>query len=333
MASGRPDVNPLLRRATILRWTGSGSLADLQSSVEHIMGLEGLKGKAKRSGNSLVVAGPEPARTCSVFRHLPGVSWLAAGYAVEGSFGLAAAAEELAKRYLRRGGRFGVEAESAGGPAASDIAGAVTSHLLDAAKGARASPQPPRTTFRVAVDASGGAAGVELSRGPGGIPTGRDRASCLVSGGKHSSVMAWQAVLMGYRVRLVHAVEDDEGLLAAARLYSELSFRSDPRGLSLTAIEGGPAARLLRGFASEADGPVFCGLTAKKALADWPPESGVTMPLYLLSEEWFDSEFRGLDLEARESALGWGKGGTTKARSKSFGGRRADVSEVLDGLS
>lgn len=319
------------RRATIIRWAGSGSVVDLLSSVGHVMRLEGLKGELRRSGNSLVLAGPEPARTCTVFRYLPGVSWLAAGYAVGGASELAGVAEELAKKYLRRGGRFSVEAESAGGQAASDLAGAVTSHILDAVKGVRVS-NPPDRRFRVAMDASGGAAGVELSRGPGGVPTGRYEASCLVSGGKHSSVLAWQAVLMGYRVRLVHAVEDDDGLLASARLYSELSFRSDPRGLSLTAIEGGPAAQLIREFASEADGPVFCGCTATRTRADAPLEN-VVSPLYLLPEEWFDAEFRALGFAGKESALGWGKAGAVKSKSRSFGGRRADVSEVIDGLS
>ena len=173
--------------------------------------------------------------------------------------------------------------------------------------------------------------GVELAPGPGGVPTGNDRASCLVSGGRHSSVLAWQAVLMGYRVRLVHAREDDEALIAVAELYSELSFRSDPRGLSLTVVEGKPDTQALRRLASRGEDPVFAGLTAPRGRATRLSESGAVSPLYLLSEEWFDSEFKKLGIRESKSAMDWGTGKGTKA--KSFGGKRAGVSEVLDGLS
>jgi adenylyl- and sulfurtransferase ThiI len=320
------------RRATIARWTGAGSIADLKSSVEHILGVEGLRGDVERLGDSLIVSGPEPARTCSIFGHLPGVSWLAAGYAVHGTAERSAAVGELARRYLRRGGTFSVEAEVTTGTPASDLEGALTSHILDL-KRARVSSSSPQVMFRAALDDEGGAVGIELSHGPGGVPTGRDGATCLISGGRHSSVMAWQAVLMGYRVRLVHASDGDDGLLAAASLYSELSFRSDPRWLSLVVVEGGEVVKALRGAPPKRRDPVFCGLTAPARGGAWLAEAGAESPLYLLSEEWFDSEFKKLGVREWRSALDRSASGPTKAVVGSFGGRRADVSEVLDGLS
>ncbi|MDG6991596.1 MAG: hypothetical protein JRM99_09325 [Nitrososphaerota archaeon] len=322
----------MARRATIVRWVGSGSIADLQSSAEHMLGAEGIRGDVERFGSSLVVSGPEPARACTLFRHLPGVSWLAAGYAVHGAAELSTAAGELARRYLRGGGTFAVKAEVTTGVAASDLEGALTSRVLDS-KDARASSSSPRVMFRAALDAAGGAVGVELCRGPGGIPTGRSGASCLVSGGRHSSVMAWHAVLMGYRVRLVHAAEGGDGLLAAAGLYSELSFRSDPRWLSLLVIEEGQVWRALRKRSPGGRGPVFCGLTASTGRSAWLAETGAASPLYLLPPEWFDSEFKKLGVRECKSAPDRGPGGPAKSVVKSFGGRRADVSEVLDGLS
>ncbi|MCL4355708.1 MAG: hypothetical protein JRM79_04410 [Nitrososphaerota archaeon] len=320
------------RRATIARWAGSGSIADLQSSAEHMLGAEGIRGEVERLGSSLVVSGPEPARACTLFRHLPGVSWLAAGYAVHGAAELSTAAGELARRYLRGGGTFAVEAEVTTGAAASDLEGALTSHVLDL-KGARVSSSSPRVTFRAALDTAGGAVGVELCRGPGGVPTGRNGASCLVSGGRHSSVMAWQAVLMGYRVRLVHAAEGGDGLLAAAELYSELSYRSDPRWLSLSVIEEGQVWQGLRRLSPGGRDPVFCGLTASTGRSTWLAETGAASPLYLLSTEWFDSEFKKLGIRECRSAPDRGPARPAKIVVKSFGGRRADVSEVLDGLS
>ncbi|MDG6917218.1 MAG: hypothetical protein JRM85_06475 [Nitrososphaerota archaeon] len=320
------------RRATIARWTGVGSIADLKSSVGHILEAEGLRGDVERVGDSLIVSGPEPARACSVFRHLPGVSWLAAGYAVHGTAERSSAIAELAGRYLRRGRTFSVQAEVTIGTPASDLEGALISQILDV-KRARVSSSSPQVMFRAALDDEGGAVGVELSHGPGGVPTGKEGATCLISGGRHSSVMAWQAVLMGYRVRLVHASEGDDSLLAAASLYSELSFRSDPRWLSLLVVGGGEVVEALRNVVPKRRDPVFCGLRAPASGAAWLAQAGAESPLYLLSEEWFDFEFQKLGVREWRSAPERSVRGPTKAVVRSFGGRRADVSEVLDGLS
>ena len=113
------------------------------------------------------------------------MAWIAAGFGAARVDELSSAGGVLAKRYLRRGDSFSVEAEATGGVLASDLGGAVTSRILEAVKGSRAS-ESGKVRFRGAADGKAGVVGVEVAAGPGGVPTGVVGASCLVSGGVHS---------------------------------------------------------------------------------------------------------------------------------------------------
>ncbi|MDG6988934.1 MAG: hypothetical protein JRN21_06365 [Nitrososphaerota archaeon] len=288
-------------------------------------------GGVRAAGSSLVVSGPDPVRVCALFQHLPGASWLAAGYEVRTVGEAAKEAGTLACRYLRRGSRFVVEAQG-GAVTSADLAGTVTAKILDAVPGARVSSESPEITFRAAMDRAGGVVGVEVFRGPGGVPTGRKRVACLVSGGKHSAVLAWYAVLMGYAVTLVHVKSNDEGTIAAAKLYSELSHRADPRGLKLVVLEGCPVPAAVKAYVSDAETPVFGGFTAS---GSGPPEwaRGVQQnPLFLLPEEEFEPRFVALGIGSVGGATDWGVRGDHEYLRKEFGGVTADVSEVLDRL-
>jgi len=314
---------------TILRWTGKGSLDDLRSSVAYVLGAEGVKAHVSKLGDSVTLVGPEPLRLAALLGNMPGVSWVAVGHSAHSLLELSAAARELAGRYLRKGDRFAVEAEGTGGNAASDISGIVTSSVLDGLKGLRVSRESPRVLFRAAFDGKNGVVGVEVRKGPGGSPTMREQVACLVSGGMHSSVVAWGAVLQGFRVRLVHAKYSEESLRAVARLYSELSYRADPRGLSLEVIEGDPVGLALSRYAGSFKGKVFTGFTPWSQ-GRKPPRA--LSPLYLMSEEGFASELEALGTKSFDAPEDWDMKGEEKRLVKRFTGRRTDVSGVLDGL-
>ncbi len=316
--------------ATILRWTGRGSVDDLQSSVSFLLAENDLRGKVTRIGQSIVIEGPEPLGVASLIGHLPGVAWVAAGASGGSVSELAVAAEKLARNYLGRGDRFSVEAEGTGGAIASDLAGSIVARILGAARGSRVSSDSPKVRFRAAMDRGKGAVGVEVMAGPGGVPTGKDSVTCFVSGGRHSSVLAWFAVLQGFRVRLVHVSAGDERLQAVARLYSELSHRSDPRWLALEVLDGDTVPGALSRHAESGE-PVFAGVSA--TVGEKPGRiPKVLTPLFLMPEERFRMEFDSLGIKEADSPVNWKASRRGSPSARRFGGKVADVSGVLDGL-
>ena len=318
------------KRTTILRWTGRGALEDLRSTVVFVLGEEGVKARVSAIGDSLVLDGPEPLGLAALFGHAPGTSWVAAGLPASSYKELPSAARQLAGRYLTKGDRFAVDAEVTGGAVASDISGIVTSAVLDGAKGSRVSAESPRVRFKTAFDGEKGVVGIQVRSGPGGTPTGKKEATCLVSGGVHSSVVAWEAVLQGYRVRLVHVICAEESLLAVARLYSELSHRADPRGLTLEVLAGVSIAKALSEYVSSSKRPTFGGFSAG-ATGRWQAAE-VLSPLYLMSEERFATEFEGLGIGSFDVPEDWNEKVEGERSVRRFGGKRADVNGVLDGL-
>ena len=312
-----------------MRWTGRGSLDGLRSSVTYVLGVEGVNAHVSKLGDSLTIVGAEPLRLAALFGNMPGVSWVAVGLTARSFRELSLGAGELARKYLRKGDRFLVEAEGTDGVLASDISGAVTSAVLDAAKGARVSNESPRVRFRAAFDGEKGVTGVEVRRGPGGASTGREQVVCFVSGGIHSSVVAWEAVVQGFKVRLLHARYSEESLRAVARLYSELSYRADPRGMSLEVLEGESVRDALSRYAVTFRGKVFAGFTPDTQGRHLPT---VLSPLYLLSEERFATELEALGVRSFEAPEDWDRETGDKRLVRKFVGRRADVSGVLDGM-
>jgi hypothetical protein len=322
----------MMRVATLARWTGRGDFRSFRTTVEGRLGGARDGVVLASHGYSLVIEGLEPLTAAAELRHLPGVSWIAAGFRGRSLGELAEQASVLARRYLRKGDRFGVAAEASGGSVASDVAGAVTSAVLGAVKGARVAEGAPKVRFRAAFDGSSGVVGVEVNEGPGGEPTGEKAAVCLVSGGRHSSVVAWMALVAGYRLTLVHARENDLGLREVARLYSELSHRVDPRTLSLRVLEGDGAMGTLVGAVREGEGPFFSGFRETNSVPAYF-RGRLLAPLFLLPDSEFDRLFRELALRGDDRVETWRrgrKGGS--AKWVSFGGVEADVSDVLGGL-
>ncbi len=317
---------------TIIQWTGRGRLASLESSVSLVLKDARMLARIWRNGSSIAIEGPEPTALAALFRYMPGISWIAVGKSAGSLNELGGAASGLARNYLRRGVRFAVTAEATGGAVASDVAGAVASAALEAARGARIDEEAPRIRLRAAFDGKRGAVGVELVEGPGGTTVGSAEATCLVSGGKHSSVVAWMALVSGYAVRLLHARVDDHSLRAAARLYSELSNRVDYSRLRLEVLEGNGANHALGERARRAKGHVFGGFHIGCSSAPMALKGLAEAPLFVLPEEEFDAKFSGLGIRACQEKQKWNMERVGRVSSRSFGGAKADVSRVLDGL-
>ncbi|MDA4125386.1 MAG: hypothetical protein OK438_08095 [Thaumarchaeota archaeon] len=324
------EVEEILKGTAIIRWTGLGKVRDLDSSIRRVLDEEGMKADVHRVGGSLLVDGAEPTSVATLFRHMPGVSWVAVGFPARSYEALGEAAKTLARRYLRRGDKFIVLAEATGYAVTSDVMGGVTSAVIGVVDGTRTDDQSPRVRFRAAFDGSHGAVGVQIAEGPGGVPTGSEEAVCLVSGGKHSSVTAWMAVLAGYRVSLVHSKTDDGGVRDVARLYSELSNRTDQSKLSLEVLEGG--VKEIEQLARSKEGAVFGGFHAGCSKVPRLLLGLVEAPLFLLPELEFDRVFDGLGLKARRGSHGLTDGATGGTGRWRVEGTRGDVSNVIGGL-
>lgn len=320
------------RRTVIVRWTGRGRIVDFRSAIVSKAGATGAPVETRVVGNSVLVEAPETLGTVTSLQFLPGAAWLAAGYEIGNFEEIGRTAGDLAENYLRKGGKFSVEAEGTGKTVASDAAGAATSRILENIKGARVSSDAPRVKFRIAFDGNRGAVGVQLREGPGGVATGSESVVCLVSGGPHSSVVSWMAALAGYRIRLVHAWTTDSALLGVAQLYSELSHRMDPRRLSVKVLRGWAILSVLGRHISRSKGEIFGGFRRGH---DTPQAFGyaVSSPLSLLPEERFSEEFAGLGIRGDEAEADWGHRTGERYSSRVFGGVTADVSDVLDGLA
>jgi hypothetical protein len=260
------------------------------------------------------------------------VSWVAVGMAGETLGEVGRGAKILARRYLKPGSRFRVEATGGQGVSPSDVGGVATSSVVDEVRGARVNENSPQVVLRAGLAESGGFVGVENARGPGGTPTGDREAVCLVSGGLHSSVLSWMALLSGYRVRMVHAQEDEESALAVARLYAELSHRVGPTAVALEILVGGDPATMLNWLARQEAGSVLIGSHSGCGEPPKSLSSFAEAPLYLAQEEWFLAETEGLIPKTDGRRTDWSGRSQAPLRILRFDGLGADVNQVLDGL-
>jgi hypothetical protein len=324
--------------ATLVGWTGRGRLADLRDSVRNVLLGADIAPEVGSYGSVVLVKAAEPVTIASTLAFVPGVSWVAVGSCSGSAETIFNGLAGLARIYLKKGATFAVRAEALAPTVhRGDLAGRASSVVLDSAKGARINEDAPSVVFRIGFDGRLWTAGVELKKGPGGVPVGDKEVSCLVSGGMHSSVTAWLALLSGFRVELVHAVTSDESLREVARLYGELSHRVDPGSLKLLVLEGAPVDVLIRnwlGSKRSREREVFAGNhvgCSKQAFKDVLTE--VRAPLFLLPEEEFGECLASLSLRglpASDEPAGEKYGHIRQTR---FGGKRADMSAVLDGLS
>lgn len=329
-----------MKSAAIVGWTGNGSLSDLERTALRKLGTEGAA--VTPGTRSLVVRGTDPVSAARRLAHLPGVSWIAVGYEFEDPAECLGRLSTLAARYLEKGASFkiGVEVED-GGKEEGDVLMEATSTLLKGTKGTHVDERSPDLSFRVIMVRGRGACGVQLREGVGGVPTStKMKAYCLASGGYHSSVTAWMAVLSGFSLTLVHARSEDESLRQVARLYAEISRRIDASSLELVTLDGdGTAGDRVAAWLKSAEGQVFSGVHPEcrgprgmELLERYP---SVQFPLLLLQEGEVRSRLEALGIKGkttdREASLAF-TGKKVRLERKSFGGREADVNAVLDSL-
>lgn len=329
-----------MKPVALVGWSGSGDLEDLERTASGR--LEAHPASLSRLGQALVVDAKDPVDAARRLAFLPGVEWVAVGYRFSGNGEYLKTLTQLARRYVSRGTGFRVSAQSSGSKtSAGDMVLSGNSEVLGQIPGARIDERRPRVRFRVCIEGSRGACGVEVVQGPRGTPTGSEWVSCLVSGGERSSAMAWMAALSGCSVRLVHSAFDDASLRHVARVYSELSRRMDPRCVEVQVLdgEGSPMGRL--GAWLQMQGEVaLAGLrpapvSALVGLASAFPN--LAFPLLLVEESSLGSTFRSLEVgrPARGEAPGLTleslrSGGVFSVRR--FGGVEADSNEVIDSL-
>lgn len=317
----------MLQRTSIVRWTGKGSIRSLESMVRSILTSEGQRVEVRMAGHSLLASGTDPVWVASALTWTPGVAWIAVG--LEGDVGEAGA--ELARKFLREKGRFEVVAETTGEPA-SDAAGEATAAILGAVKGSRVDTRNPNVVFRVSRDEGTAAVGVLIRRGPGGSPIGSGEATCLVSGGRHSAVVAWQALLSGLRIRLVHGFVGDSALREVAKLYVELVSRVGEGGVTLEVVGG---ATLEKALASSVAGEPAAAFVGSRVGGGPVPASlrrATVAPLFLLTDAQFDEGARSLSLRDVDTPSRWTEPTKGDSPSGSFTGWAASVGEVVRGL-
>jgi hypothetical protein len=327
----------------LLRWTGNGSLRDLHATASRVLRAKGVRdAKLATIGDTLALSGIRSVSVAWALKNLPGVEWIALGRRAEPN--AASATESLlsiARKYLVKGSTFRVVAEVKGNSEReSDFTGAANSRLLDAFRGTKIDEKRPRVSFRVAVDSSTAVVGVEVCQGVGGTPTSRPRrAFCLVSGGMHSSVVAWMAARAGYPVSLLHVYENDPAMREVAKLYSELSSRMDPTYLRLVILvpdePSNLAGVLLAWIRGTSGGILFSGGHAECGNAGLLGSTKAVSPLFLSSEQEFQTVLgslglRGYSRETRPTRANRSLNDRFKVRS--FGGSRADANVVLDAL-
>jgi hypothetical protein len=322
-----------LSGTTLVRWTGRGKVEDLASSVSAALRAEGLRARVEVLGGFVAVANQDPVHVSSLVRFMPGAAWVAVGHSFGAQDQMTREAKKFAAGYLKGTKTFSVRAESDGdGVAAVDLAGAVVSALLDALPEAKVDDRRPGAVFRALYSKGRWVFGAELWTGPGGVPSGDETVHCLVSGGKHSSVVAWMALLAGYSVEMVHAEVGRGALVQVARLYAELSRRVDPSKLHLTLLRGGLPADSIGQWLARSKGRFFAGTSAPRSAPRWLSER-TESPLYLLPEEAFSESLKTLSLNSHDAKEAW------EARHRSgrhsavrFGGKRADMHEVLKAM-
>jgi hypothetical protein len=322
-------------------WSGAGAFEDLERTVARK--LSAGEGETGRVGDALLVAAKDPVDAARRLALLPGVAWIAVGYRFNGTGAYLKDLTTLARRYLSKGRTFKISAQVvASKQTAGDAVLAGNSELLSSLPGTRVDERKPHVRFRVCIQGSKGACGAEIRSGPGGLPTTREWVSCLVSGGARSSALAWMAALSGFSLRLVHSRTDEASLRQVARLYSELSFRMDPRCLELVVLGGGKDAYgRIGGWLRDHKGAAFAGLRpgrpdALTGVAERFPN--LALPLTLVQDDAIEGVYRSLRLgRAAEDRADAGLNlraleAVSPYSVRKFGGVQADSNEVIDAL-
>jgi hypothetical protein len=299
-----------------------------------------------RIGSVVLLLGISPPRIAQLLNHLPGVDWVAIGRSFGDRRGLLTSARVLASNYLKLDRKFSVTFEGAK-ERSSDLQVSVTSEILSAVRNARTDERNPKIRFVGVSEDGRGVFGVRLREGDGGVPISIDKeAFCLVSGGRHSSVMAWLAALSGFSPRLVHFRVNDKSLREVASLYSELSNRINPDHLTLQVVIGTNITDPRRVFDQwmqrTRPWPLLSGLHLECKKRGYKEavrraQRRILFPVLLSPEKTILEIHRNLNLKGYDEENDFIKESKSdkkvEYRVLSFGGVRADINGVLDGLT
>ena len=330
-----------LKPVAMVGWSGAGRFDDLERTT--LRKLTSTRRAANHINGTLLVTAEDPVHVARQLAFLPGVAWISVGYRFGRNKDYLNTLEHLAKGYLSTRKKFKISAQVVGsGQIAGDVVLAGNSALLSSVPRAKVDERSPDVRFRVCIEGTRGACGVEIRAGPGGAPTGGDWVSCLVSGGERSSSLAWMAALSGFSLRLVHSRTSEAALRHVARLYSELSFRMDPRCVELLVLDGGNnLAGRIGSWLSESKTTAFAGIRPEPsaALVEFAKRfPNLVLPLILVQDDAIRAVYRSLRIgpptkDGRASGLTLKSLQAGSAYSeKRFGGVQADSNTVIDAI-
>jgi hypothetical protein len=313
--------------AVIAFLTGRG---DYVHAKERIINSTGNK-NVKLKGKVAIIKESNAYEAYRVSR-LPGVKLSAYGFTSDEKSFLREVLD-LASKFLKQKKKFRVLADTEGESEMIDLKMSVEGSILSNLRDKSIDERKPDVTFIISKAGDDYAFGVKLYDGVGGrIQSENDEVTCLVSGGIHSSVVSWLSCLAGKKVRMVHSFVSTFSLYSVAKLYEVLSSRSDPTLLELVVLKGdGEPQDILCTWLSENKKDVYSGYHVECS-----PDiilDNVSAPAYILPEEKYALYFKELKLRVFKAKLAKGKISNSKYRQLRFGGKRANMHEVIDNLS
>ncbi len=310
-------------RAVIAFLTGRGSTERASERIRNSVG----KRDVLQMGKVAVLRNSSAIDAYRISK-LPGIMWTAYGFISKGE-SIIRDAVDLASNFIRKKRSFSViVAED--NPEFSDIKMSIEGSILSKFQKKKINEKKPDLTFILSGAGKGYAFGLKLYEGVGGSMQGEEIVTCIVSGGMHSSVVAWLSCLSGKGVRIVHSLASTHSLYSVARLYERLSAMSDPTLVELRVLKGeGREEDVLYSWLED-NGPAFSGNHVECSSKLFSEK--VIAPAYILPEEVFAKYLREMRLPNFERRVGEG-GRYVKYKELSFGGRSANMHEVIDSLS
>lgn len=309
-------------RAVIVFLTGRGKTERAGERIRNSVGKRDILqiGKVAVLRNSAAIDAYRISR-------LPGVMWTAYGF-ISREESILKDAVDLASNFIKNKRSFSVVVTEEK-PELTDVKMSIEGNILSKFQKKKINEKKPDLTFILSRTEKGYAFGLKLYQGVGGSIQGEETVTCLVSGGMHSSVVAWLSCLSGKGVKIVHSLSSTYSLYSVARLYERLSSMSDPTLLELSVLKGeGREEDVLYSWLED-NGAVFSGnhIECSSKLFS----SKVIAPAYVLPEEVFAKYQREMRLPNFERRIGEG-GRYVKYKEFSFGGRSANMHEVIDSL-
>lgn len=316
----------MVKDTVIASINGEFEKKELRDAIRKIIGREPFL-----VGSTIVI------NSCSItegyrISMLPGVRWVAVGK-VEKKDNLPAIAVELAANYLTKRRTFMLYAERDSPEEVYDMKIKIEGDILSKLKNKKINEKKPDVVFVLTKQDNQYAFGVKIYDGVGGIIQSKERiASCLVSGGIHSSVLSWFCCLSGYSLKMIHCYSGTYALYSVAKLYEKISSMSNPEMLELELVYGkSKTENLLFSLVQESKTALYSG--NHSSCSGEVFFERVQAPLFFMPEELFISYSEKLGIKDKSKRLEKTKFERVNYKTKSFGFRKANMHEVIDKLT